>query len=369
MSRSHIGSLGRRLSYWLALQSLVGLVVVCTGVYGATQLAFQNRQAEALAQKRIQLQHLLVEAARDGNMPALKHKLDDFLIGHEDLSLRLEHPDGAVFYRSPLSRSTGSDGRRLRFELPAPWSASGTLAATLMLDTGDDAALLRRIGFALLAAALAGTLLVSAGGYLLVRLGLRPLRKLVEQTRRLAADTLHRRLDGSSQPEELEPMIGQFNELLGRLEQAYEYLEGFNADVAHELCTPLATLIGSTELALRKSRDADELRQVLGSNLEELQRIAGIVQDMLFLSQADRGAKARRALTASLAAVAQRVADYHEAALAEAGIDLEVRGDAVGAFDNALLQRALSNLIANATRYARRGTLVRVEIDSAQKAK
>ena len=363
MSRSRTGSLGRRLSYWLALQSLVGLVVVCAVVYGATQLAFQDRQAEALAQKRTQLQHLVVEAARDGDMQALKHKLDDFLIGHEHLSLQLEQADGTLFYRSPASPPTHSEARRLRFELPSPLPTAGTLTATLMLDTGDDAALLRRIGFALLAAALAGTLVVSAGGFLLVRLGLRPLHQLVDQTRRLAADTLHRRLDGSSQPEELEPMIGQFNELLGRLEQAYERLEGFNADVAHELCTPLATLIGSTELALRRSRGADELREVLGSNLEELQRIAGIVQDMLFLSQADRGATARRAPTASLAAVARRVADYHEAALADAGVGVDVRGDAAGAFDTALLQRALSNLIANATRYARRGTLVRVEID------
>ena len=366
MSRSRIGSLGRRLSYWLALQSLVGLVVVCAVVYGATQLAFLNRQSEAMAQKQTQLQHLLIEAARDGDTRALQHKLDDFLIGHEDLSLRIEQPDGTVFYRSAASPPTGSEARRLRFELPSPLSASEPLTATLMLDTGDDAALLRRIGFTLMAAALAGALLVSAGGFLLVRLGLRPLHQLVEQTRRLAADTLHRRLDGSSQPEELEPMIAQFNELLGRLEQAYERLEGFNADVAHELCTPLATLISSTELALRKSRGADELREVLGSNLEELQRVAGIVQDMLFLSQADRGAAARRVPTPSLAAVAQRVADYHEAALADAGIGLEVRGDAAGAFDNALLQRALSNLIANATRYARRGTLVQVDIEAAR---
>ena len=364
MSRSRTGSLGRRLSYWLALQSLVGLVVVCAAVYGATRLAFEHRQAEALAQKRIQLQHLLVEAARDGDMPTLKHRLDDFLIGHEDLSLWLEQPNGAMLYRSPASPPTGSDARRLRFDLPSPSSDAATLTATLMLDTGDDAALLRRIGLTLMAAALAGALLVSAGGFLLVRLGLRPLHQLVDQTRRLAADTLHRRLDGSSQPQELEPLIAQFNDLLGRLEQAYERLEGFNADVAHELCTPLATLISSTELALRKPRGAAELQEVLGSNLEELQRVAGIVQDMLFLSQADRGATARRVPTASLATVARRVADYHEAALAEAGLGLEVQGDAAGAFDNALLNRALSNLIANATRYARRGTLVRIDIDT-----
>ena len=153
--------------------------------------------------------------------------------------------------------------------------------------------------------------------------------------------------------------------MLGRLELAYEQLEGFNADVAHELCTPLATLIGSTELALRKARDAHELREVLGSNLEELQRVASIVHDMLFLSQADRGASARRIPTPSLAALARQVSNYHEAALADAGLALEIVGEAEGSFDTPLLQRALSNLVGNATRYAQRGSTVRVEITGA----
>ena len=365
MSRSRIGSLGRRLSYWLALQSLAGLVVVCAAVYGATHLGFQARQSEELVQKQVQLRHLLAESSHDGDVATLKHKLDDFFVGHPDIALALTRTaDGSAFYRRSSPPPTG-DVRVARFSLNAPAPEQGSLDAVLALDIREDTALLRRIGFTLTAAALAGTLLVSAGGFLLVRLGLRPLRDLVNQTRQLAADTLHRRLDGSAQPEELEPLIAQFNELLGRLELAYEQLEGFNADVAHELCTPLATLIGSTELALRKARDADELREVLGSNLEELQRVAGIVHDMLFLSQADRGASARRVPTPSLAALAQQVCNYHEAALVDAGLALEIVGDAEGSFDAPLLQRALSNLIGNATRYAQRGTSVRVDITHA----
>ena len=362
MSRSRIGSLGRRLSYWLALQSLVGLVVVCAAVYGATHLGFQSRQAEELGQKQVQLRHLLAEAARDGDVATLKHKLDDFFVGHPDMELALTRAsDGSEFYRRSAP-SPAIDQRVARFTVPAPAPAQGTLDAVLMLDIREDASLLRRIGFTLAFAALAGTLLVSAGGFLLVRLGLRPVRDLVDQTRQLAADTLHRRLDGSAQPEELEPLIAQFNELLGRLELAYVQMEGFNADVAHELCTPLATLISSTELALRKARDATELREVLGSNLEELQRVASIVHDMLFLSQADRGVIARRVPTTSLAALALQVCNYHEAALEDAGLALEIVGDASGSFDTPLLQRALSNLVGNATRYAQRGSTVRVEI-------
>ncbi len=366
MSKSRVGSLGRRLSSWLALQSLAGLAVVCVAVYAVTYVNLAARQLETIAQKETQVLHLLAESTRDGDVGMLKHKLDDFFIGHQDLALSLQRPDGSVFYESAAAAASTEGARQLRFEVPFPSATTATLTATLALDTRDDRSLLQRLGLTLLAAAVMGTMLVSAGGFLLVRIGLRPVRELVEQTRRLAADTLHQRLDGSAQPEELEPLIAQFNDLLDRLGQAYEQLEGFNADVAHELCTPLATLIGSTELALRKARGTEEMREVLGCNLEELQRIAGIVQDMLFLSHANHGASARRVPTASLAAVAKLVGDYHEAALADAGLHFEVIGDAAGEFDVPLLQRALSNLVANATRYAARGTTVRIEISETQ---
>lgn len=360
MSRRRVGSLGRRLSCWLALQSLVGLIAICAVVYGATYLGFQTRQSAELAHKQEQLRHLIAES--DGDMRILKHKLDDFLVGHSAMGLSLTRADGSVVYQRPVPTSVV---REARFAVPVQTPEQGLLVAVLTLDVRADATLLRRIGSTLALAALAGSLLVSVGGFYLVRLSLQPLRHLVEQTRGLAADTLHRRLDGSAQPEELEPLITQFNDLLGRLERAYEQLEGFNADVAHELCTPLTTLIGGTELALRKARDASELREVLGSNLEDLNRIAGIVHDMLFLSQADRGATARRTPTRSLADLARQVSNYHEAPLAEAGLKLEIVGDVGGSFDTPLLQRALSNLISNATRYGKRESTVRVEISRA----
>ncbi len=362
MSGNGIGSLGRRLSRWLALQSLIGLLAVCAAVYFVTVLSFQTRQSETLLQKEAQVRHLVSETAGGLDGATLRHKLDDFLVGHQNLSLHLYRSDGSTFYAKSGPQLAGPGMRELRFAIPMPASDGANTSAILTLDTRDDDFLLRRFGLTLLAAALAGTALVSAGGYALVRLGLRPLRDLVEQTRALAADTLHRRLDGSAQPDELQPLVTQFNDLLSRLAASYEQLEGFNADVAHELCTPLATLIGSTELALRKARSVEELREVLGSNLEDLQRVGGIVQDMLFLSQSDRGAHARRTRIDSLAAVVGKMTDYHAAAFAEAGVEVTIAGDASGDFDVPLLQRALSNLLANATRHAERGSVLQVEI-------
>ena len=369
MTGNPVGSLGRRLSWWLALQTLAGLGAVCLVVYVIAAMSLSARQTDSLSQKQTLIRHVLDEASKDGNLAELKHRLDDFLLGHEDLALSLDADAGEPLYRSSgaaTSAATSAIQRRAQFDVPfaLPGAAQGarSVTATLTLDTRSDHQLLRRLGFTLFGAAAVGALLVSLGGFRLVRRGLAPVRHLVEQTRHLAADTLRQQLDGSAQPDELQPLVEQFNALLHRLSQAYDQLEGFNADVAHELCTPLTTLISATELALRKTRSVDDLREVLGSNLEELRRLAGIVHDMLFLSHADRGAKARRDNTPSLAAVAAAVVEYHDAALEDVQVAVQVVGDAACDVDVALVRRALSNLVGNATRFATRGSTVRVEI-------
>ncbi|HVR52748.1 MAG TPA: heavy metal sensor histidine kinase, partial [Pseudorhodoferax sp.] len=240
------------------------------------------------------------------------------------------------------------------------WSVP--VQATLQLDPRADAALLQRMAWLLLLAALGGAAVVSLGGWLLVRLGLAPLRQLAAQTGQLDADTLARRLDGRAQPAELQPLIAQFNALLDRLAAAYAQMEAFNADVAHELNTPLATLISGSELALRRAASREELQELLGSNLEELDRLARIVADMLFLSRAQRGTGARRTAVPSLAALAAEVAEFHEAALQQARLSVRIEGDAAATVDAGLLQRALSNLLGNATRHAEAGSTVLLRI-------
>lgn len=358
-------SLRSRLSWWLAVQSLAGLGAVCLVVYLVTAAGFGARQDDALRQKEGILRHLLAsEEAHPGATAQGRHALDDFLAGHENFRLQVTTADGHRIYPSALDAAPLAAARELRFEVAR--AADAPLQVLLRIDVQPDQALLNRLAITLALAALAGAVVVSLGGFVLVHLGLAPVRQMAAQTRQLSATTLHQRLDGTGQPAELLPLVEQFNALLGRLEKAYAQMEGFNADVAHELCTPLATLLASNELALRKrGRDRSpqgggEVAEVLSSNLEELHRLTGIVSDMLFLSQADRGAPARRAPVASLAAVAAQVADYHEAALQDAGLTLQVVGDAAGEFDVPLLHRALSNLIGNATRYAAAGSAVRV---------
>ena len=291
----------------------------------------------------------------------MTHKLGDVLVGQTLLSVEILRSDGTMFFRW-AGNSPGGAQRLLRFALPAPDGGGSAWQTRLALDVSADAATLNLLAASLSAAAAVGALLITAGGSVLVRRGLQPVRRLVEQTSALSVETRDRRLDGSAQPDELAPLVLQFNQLLGRLQCAFDRLEAFNADVAHELATPLSTLIGSIEIALRRERRAEELREVLACNLEELQRLARIVQDMLFLAHADHGTQARRKPVESVAKLLWRVASFHEAALADRSLMVQVQGDTAADIDSSLIERAASNLLSNAARYARAGSIVNLVV-------
>lgn len=152
---------------------------------------------------------------------------------------------------------------------------------------------------------------------------------------------------------------------MARLQQSYQKAEAFNANVAHEINTPLATLSAGLELAIRGAPRSDAAEQ-LASFLEEVRRVSSIVEDMLFLSRADRGAKAQRAESVQIATVAQDVLDYHEAQLEQYELTARINGCARAVVDTRLLKRALSNLIGNACRYASRGSTVEIRIEEHQ---
>jgi two-component system, OmpR family, heavy metal sensor histidine kinase CusS len=359
-------SLGRRLSTWLALQGFATALAVSATVYGVNYWLLALRQQEELNLKADVVRLALTETAATADAEGLRRKLEEFLIGHRDMALRVMGPAGQILFDSAQGKTSSPPPQRVqRATLQSAWptSSSRFVSVDLLLDVTRDDLLLRRLGWTLLAASLAGAVLVSATGLLLVRRGLRPVEALAQQIDAVALDRVGLRLDGSAQPLELQPLVERFNALLARVEQAYTQLESFNADVAHEMRTPLTTLIGSSELALNARRSPGELRDVIASNLEDLRRLGGIVNDMLFLSRADRGARARRAETASLARSLAEVVDYYDAALAERDLALVCEGDARVAVDLALMKRAVANLISNAVRYADAGSTVYLRID------
>lgn len=197
-----------------------------------------------------------------------------------------------------------------------------------------------------------GVLIVAVLGYAVSRIGLRPVGALSYQARHLEPGDHGQRLDTGALPEELQPLASSFNGVLERQEIAWRQLESFNADVAHELRTPLTNLIGQTQLGLARRRSPEELEELLGSNLEELERMASIVNDMLFLSHAHAGDHAAQLTRVSLREETLKTAEYVEPSFAEKQLSLEVDGEATAHIDRRLFHRSLANLLENSARHS-----------------
>lgn len=215
---------------------------------------------------------------------------------------------------------------------------------------------------ALVSLAVIGVLLASALGYWVARIGLKPLIKLSQEAQRLAPPLRAGRLRLSPLPPELEQFVDSFNSTLERVEQAYSRLESFNADVAHELRSPLTNLIGQTQVALTRGRSAEHYFEVLQSNLEELERLRSIINDMLFLASADQGSKATKLTSTSLADEVATTLEYLDFILEDAQVQVRVSGDAQVQIEIAHLRRALINLLSNAVQHTAPGQVIEVQI-------
>jgi two-component system heavy metal sensor histidine kinase CusS len=354
-------SLARRLSMQLAAQTALALGLLCAGIFAATEWAFVDKQRALLTTKLAATRDAAVTTERAGGLAEMRKHLQAAIPRRAGTYLELHAAAGGeLLFRDPEGLPNAAKAERMDFTLPL---TAGEVRGTMWLDTTEDSRMLGTLALILVTATLLGGVSAGIACAWRVRRTMEPLRALADQTRAISPGRMEQRLSLAEPVAELQPWIDQFNAMLRRLESAYVQLEAFNADVAHELRTPLAALIGHTEVALsREDRPAHALRDTLIGNLEELQRLAALVSDMLFLSRADRGATARCGATSRLADLVRQVVDFHEAPLSEAQLRVFIEGDAEIAVDEPLFKRAVSNLLGNATRYAVKGSAITVHI-------
>jgi len=203
----------------------------------------------------------------------------------------------------------------------------------------------------------------AAGGYLIARRALHPVGHMARHARRITADILKERLPVDSPHDELGQLAETFNEMFARLERSFEQLRQFTADASHELRTPLTAIRTVGEVGLRSAADEAQLREVIGSMLEETDRMTQLVECLLTLTRADSGhfPLARdqfdlRDLAAEVTAFLAPLADEKHQALALAPGSEMARVIA----DRNRLRQALINLVDNAIKYTPSGG--RIEI-------
>ncbi|MDP2418299.1 MAG: heavy metal sensor histidine kinase [Hydrogenophaga sp.] len=352
-------SIAQRLSRAMVLLMLVGLGVLSVAKYSVIAMRMDVDQQASLQEKSQYLAQAIGIACESGE-PGLLQRMTLFDPVRSSTRMQVSRGDGSMLFRDDMAPFAHS--RSTTFDVPTERMVGGKVSVVLELDTTHDHRILREAAITLLMTTLFGAAAAGFAIQWLVRRELRPLLSLTRQMDAISPQRLDQRLVVERTSKELDPWVAQFNALMDRLQSAYQQLEAFNADVAHELRTPLTALIGQTEVALSRERSTDSLCDTLASNLEEMQRLSAIVNDMLFLSQADRGAVARRNAPVSLAELAHQVAEFHEGVLDEAGLQLTVEGDARVSVDAPLVKRAISNLMGNASRFAEPGSTVQVKI-------
>jgi two-component system, OmpR family, heavy metal sensor histidine kinase CusS len=209
---------------------------------------------------------------------------------------------------------------------------------------------------------LVGGLVISAIiGSWIARRGLRPLADITRATERIGAQQLQERIETGAWPQELAALATAFDHMLDRLQEAFERLSQFSADLAHELRTPINNLMGEAQVALSRGGGPAEYARVLQSALEEHARLAHMIDSMLFLAQADQSATVLKPIQLDVRAELQAVADFYQALADEQSVELVCEGDGRILADPLLLRRALSNLLSNALKYTASGGRVTLQ--------
>ena len=199
-----------------------------------------------------------------------------------------------------------------------------------------------------------------AGAYWLARAALSPVERLRRQVAALSARDEESSIEVPATRDEIAALAATMNDLLGRLQRALSRQRAFVADASHELRTPLAVLRGELELADRPGRSREQLAAAVRSAAAEADRLARITSDLLLLARSDDDRLSLRLEQADIRSLLARSAELAGPRLAQAGLTCRVDAPAGlrARIDPDWISQAVGNLLANALRFAPRGSVI-----------
>ncbi|NWB96490.1 heavy metal sensor histidine kinase [Pseudomonas gingeri] len=369
MNRRHY-SLTLRLAVVFALLAFTLLATMGVALYRELESELIRRDEAALVYRVNQLRNLLNDSnTRD--LIRTKPVLFQNMMDNREAVLSIGAPGGPPLLEVnpghlnipqlvPVAMEHTlelSDVRKVAEVNGAPFAAvsasidSGKLQLTIGRLMTERTAVLASYRLNVYILASLAAIVLALAGWLMVYRGLLPVRRLAQHAHGIGVGNLTERLDSQGAPKELLPMIDAFNTMLERLGKGFEQLGQVSTDMAHELRTPINNLLGETQVAMQQNRSVEHYQQLLASNVEELERLARMLDNMLFLARTDPSSARHQRQELDAAEEVERIADYFEGLAADVGISIRAEGEGIIWAEPVLLRRALANLCANAIKY------------------
>ncbi|HUL75701.1 MAG TPA: ATP-binding protein [Vicinamibacteria bacterium] len=205
-------------------------------------------------------------------------------------------------------------------------------------------------------------LLAVGGGALLIQQALAPVHRVTEAAREITSRNLSQRLPVPGTADEVEHLSLAMNEMIGRLDEALQHARRFTADASHELRTPLTVMRGELESVVQDGALAARTQARIGSVLEETERLARIVEDLLAISRLEAGEALLERTRLDLASLVSGTADQMSLLAEDKGIEVRCLGERVEIEgDAARLKQVVVNLLDNALKYTPRGGRIWLE--------
>jgi heavy metal sensor kinase len=226
---------------------------------------------------------------------------------------------------------------------------------------------LRELTSLLAVLSLAAFLIAGGGSFLLAGRALRPIRRINKALAGVSETRLDRRIDPEGFDTELYPLIEQLNAALDRLEKGFQRERQFTADASHELRTPVAAILNTIEVLLRRPRSDQELIEAHHDNWRSARSMQAVIEGLLLLSRMDAGkahpAKEEIPLAALVEEIFAAIGPEAKAGTVRLGQGIDPRLRVLA--DPSQIRLALSNLIDNAVRYNRPNGSVTVDARTA----
>jgi heavy metal sensor kinase len=375
-----------RLAFWY-----VGAMLVVIGVYVAAVYVFVSRNAsENLNQQILQDftwvyaslyqdeegMYMLTEPERidpDFPLPWVQVWRGDRsrVVYRNGEAQRTSVPESRSVVGEGIVTLTAEDGERMRImtqrgALKGPFAESRVVIQIGRSESSMDAQL-RDLALILVLGLPIAVAVAGVGGYVLARRALAPIERMTSHARTITAERLNDRLPVDNPDDEMGRLAAVFNQTLGRLEQSFEQMRRFTADVSHQLRTPLTAIRSVGEVGLRAGRrDEASYRAIIGSMLEETDRLSVLVDRLLSLSRAETHQATLTPDSVSLVELAEDVVGHLGVLAEEKGQSLSVdaTGRPTAVVDRVVLRQALINLVDNAIKFTPSGGQVSVRVTS-----